>query len=292
MSPRKYLSLPLAVLVLALTDTAAAQPSDQRPAVSFDLIFHDLKAQGRWLQLRDGRWAWQPRGVGPRWRPFIQGAWVISQLGWYWLSDYPWGYVTSHYGRWAWREQAGWVWIPGNRWSPAKVLWAQSRHGLAWRPLPEPSTSPTAQSKQLDLWIVANWNDLRRSLIPPPDRTRQVGTSRLPLEAIVVSTATVSLVRNLRPSEGWQLLKGATSEGSGTGQPDPALVEAATGRRLEPIAIVPTRHRRELLIVGRDRTILVAYRPVIREAADEIQAFILRKAKQYRRLKQIRARKP
>jgi hypothetical protein len=55
----------------------------------------------------------------------------------YWQSDYPWGDIAFHYGRWAYTA-TGWVWVPGYEYAPAWVVW---RHDdadgfVGWAPLP------------------------------------------------------------------------------------------------------------------------------------------------------------
>jgi hypothetical protein len=38
----------------------------------------------------------------------------LAPWGWTWIDDMPWGFATSHYGRWA-RIDDRWAWVPGPR---------------------------------------------------------------------------------------------------------------------------------------------------------------------------------
>jgi hypothetical protein len=59
-----------------------------------------------------------------------------------WVSDLPWGWVTFHYGRWAYTGTRGWAWIAGRRYAGAWVDWrAPGRDGgddgvIGWGPMP------------------------------------------------------------------------------------------------------------------------------------------------------------
>src|SRR6185437_1324345 len=55
---------------------------------------------------------------------------------WIWQSDYSWGYIPFHYGRWVWAGSY-WGWIPGRRYAPAWVSWRVGAGGyIGWAPLP------------------------------------------------------------------------------------------------------------------------------------------------------------
>jgi hypothetical protein len=91
------------------------------------------------VQLADGIWAWQPMvsSVSPDWVPYRdRGHWVLTDEGWYWSSDYSWGWAAFHYGRWSRERSFGWVWHPGSVWAPAWVTWRNSETYAGWAPLP------------------------------------------------------------------------------------------------------------------------------------------------------------
>ena len=59
----------------------------------------------------------------------------MSENGWTWDSDYPWGWAPFHYGRWDFDKDEGWFWIPGNEWGPGWVLWNKPPGHYRWTPL-------------------------------------------------------------------------------------------------------------------------------------------------------------
>lgn len=98
-----------------------------------------LAPHGSWVTLSDYGTCWRPTIVvaDPTWKPYCNGGrWVWSDSGWYWQSDYSWGWATFHYGRWCNDRRAGWVWVPGNVWGPAWVSWRNSPDYCGWAPLP------------------------------------------------------------------------------------------------------------------------------------------------------------
>ena len=66
---------------------------------------------------------------------------IRERYGWTWVSNEPFGWATYHYGRWAYSNRLGWVWVPGTQWAPAWVAWRGSDDHLAWAPLP-PDAGP------------------------------------------------------------------------------------------------------------------------------------------------------
>ncbi len=98
---------------------------------STDVFIRPLAQYGDWVESRWGR-AWAPR-VASNWRPYTNGYWGENRL---WITDEPWGWATYHYGRWAFDERAGWVWVPGTEWAPSWVAWRDSDDYSGWAPLP------------------------------------------------------------------------------------------------------------------------------------------------------------
>ncbi|PYK99471.1 MAG: hypothetical protein DME19_08530 [Verrucomicrobia bacterium] len=71
------------------------------------------------------------------WRPYSNsGRWLWTDCGWYWQSDYSWGWAPFHYGRWYRSPRHGWVWAPDTTWGPAWVTWRYSDTYCGWAPLP------------------------------------------------------------------------------------------------------------------------------------------------------------
>jgi hypothetical protein len=102
-------------------------------------FYGDLSPYGTWVDLEGYGWCWQPAQVAanPQWQPYCDdGHWVYTEDGWYWQSDYAWGWAPFHYGRWLRHERAGWVWFPDRVWGPAWVTWRMAGDNCGWAPLP------------------------------------------------------------------------------------------------------------------------------------------------------------
>jgi len=72
------------------------------PPEDVSYFYNDLSPYGAWVQLGGIGWCWQP---GP-WsliahEPLLATAVIgfYSDCGWYWASDYSWGWAPFHYGR-------------------------------------------------------------------------------------------------------------------------------------------------------------------------------------------------
>lgn len=100
------------------------------------LFYERLSPYGRWFDVSGYGYCWRPTITTARWRPYVDGCWVWSSLGWTWQSNEPFGWATYHYGRWVNLSRYGWVWVPGDEWAPAWVSWRQSRDYVGWAPLP------------------------------------------------------------------------------------------------------------------------------------------------------------
>lgn len=108
------------------------------PATHFEIsLFWDaLSPYGDWLWVDPWGWVWTPWDVEPGWRPYTDGHWVWTHLGWTWVSDRPWGWAPFHYGRWDYHPHHGWLWIPDTVWAPAWVAWRTGNGWVGWAPLP------------------------------------------------------------------------------------------------------------------------------------------------------------
>lgn len=113
----------------------------------------ELAADGRWeLHSKLGN-VWFPSDVAADWVPYRDGSWrYLPPWGWTWIDNAPWGFATSHYGRWA-QIDGRWGWAPGERvvaadYSPAVVAFLGASgfglsrpgdigtpSGVAWFPL-------------------------------------------------------------------------------------------------------------------------------------------------------------
>jgi len=119
------------------TSYAASDYAPQPTSVSY---FYDaLAPYGNWVNVSGYGLCWQPTVVtaNPEWRPYCdRGRWVYSDCGWYWQSDYSWGWAPFHYGRWFSDANYGWLWAPDSTWGPAWVSWRYSNDYCGWAPLP------------------------------------------------------------------------------------------------------------------------------------------------------------
>jgi hypothetical protein len=119
-------------------DSAAQLPSQED---NFDYFHDQLAPFGSWVNV-GGVMYWHPDqaiAVNPDWRPYYDmGQWIQTDNGLYWQSDYTWGDIPFHYGRWILDPNYGWLWAPDYTWGPAWVFWRQSEGDAAigWAPLP------------------------------------------------------------------------------------------------------------------------------------------------------------
>jgi hypothetical protein len=134
-----------ALLLGALPMTGSAQPSisaglrigpSGRARVDVGVFYDDLASYGHWIQRPSYGWVWTPRVAARSWRPYEDGHWVWTDLGWTWASNEPFGWATYHYGRWYDDPDYGWEWVPGNQWAPAWVDWQAGNDYVGWAPLP------------------------------------------------------------------------------------------------------------------------------------------------------------
>jgi chemotaxis protein histidine kinase CheA len=130
---------------LAASTPAAAAPLAAPAAPRDYAVFYErLAPHGRWIDVSGHGLCFQPRLARNRtWRPYVDGCWGWSSLGWTWQTSEPFGWATYHYGRWLNLTSHGWLWVPGCEWAPAWVAWRQSRDHIGWAPLP-PESGPCA----------------------------------------------------------------------------------------------------------------------------------------------------
>jgi hypothetical protein len=116
--------------------------------VSVDFFYDNLDG-GSWVEVGNYGYCWQPDVASdPSWRPYSDGYWAYTDLGWTWISYEDWGWATYHYGRWVRIADYGWVWRPGYEWAPAWVSWRFGGGYAGWAPLP-PETEVVYESRPL-----------------------------------------------------------------------------------------------------------------------------------------------
>jgi len=116
------------------TQAAAVEP----PLVPPD-FYEPLSPYGSWIDVEGYGRCWQPTVAVaiPTWRPYCdRGHWIWTDCGWYWYSDYSWGWAPFHYGRWCSYPRVGWFWVPDTCWGPSWVSWRHTGSYCGWAPLP------------------------------------------------------------------------------------------------------------------------------------------------------------
>lgn len=139
---------PTTAVVAAPVPVVIAQPMQvnrpvvvAQPAIGADAayFYQELSPYGRWILAEDNQWYWQPTvaATSAGWRPYWdKGRWVYTDNGWYWSSEYTWGWAAFHYGRWHLHPHHGWLWYPDRVWGPAWVTWRSGGDYCGWAPLP------------------------------------------------------------------------------------------------------------------------------------------------------------
>ncbi len=114
---------------------AASRGAGPQPVVALEDFVEALAPHGTWVEHRRWGRVWRPKDVGPDWKPYFRGRWARTDLGWYWVSEEPWGWATYHFGRWFLDPLEGWIWVPGRGWAPAWVAWRVGKRLAGWAPI-------------------------------------------------------------------------------------------------------------------------------------------------------------
>jgi hypothetical protein len=128
----------LLISIFSLAAVATSTKADAQPGFSgnidFNTFYQELSPYGQWMDVpRYGRvWSYNEPGF----RPYAtNGQWENTDQGWSWNSNYQWGSIPFHYGRWELDPYYGWLWIPGYDYAPAWVVWSQAGDCYGWAPL-------------------------------------------------------------------------------------------------------------------------------------------------------------
>ncbi len=192
------------VALLAVVSGCGESPRTTSTPPPVNNPFSVLDAYGQWIEFPEYGEVWQPR-VGYDWQPFVEGRWVWTDRGWLWHSEEPFGWVVYHYGYWVQEGAAGWLWVPGNDWSPARVRWVVRDDMIGWAPMPPPGRQlPVAVEARS--WVVVT---------PRQFTERNVGRYRSSLPHADI----------------------APREEHGSRQPDVDLVERATNAKVDKVQL-------------------------------------------------------
>ena len=97
-----------------------------------------LDRHGTWVEDSIYGRVWVParKEVGADFVPYLTaGHWAYGDE-YVWASDYAWGWVPFHHGRWVLTERRGWAWIPGRTYAGAWVLWRAGEDYVGWTATP------------------------------------------------------------------------------------------------------------------------------------------------------------
>ena len=132
---------------------AFAENGDQDDQ-SYEGFYDQLSPYGSWVYYAGYGNVWVPQDVPSDFSPYVtSGHWVYADCGWTWSSDYDWGSIPFHYGRWFRDNTYGWMWMPGYEWAPAWVAWGSYDNYYCWAPLaPFVSYSATYYNTQSFCW--------------------------------------------------------------------------------------------------------------------------------------------
>jgi hypothetical protein len=196
----------------------------QETTVSFQLFYDQMSPYGSWVEYQNYGYVWIP-DVDRDFSPYCtNGHWVYTDYGWTWASDYPWGWAAFHYGRWAYDDQIGWLWIPGNDWGPAWVTWRRSQGYYGWAPMGPGVSVEVSFGRGYRVppehWTFINERDIDRSDI---DR-RYVDRST---NVTIINNTTVINTTHIDESRHTTYVAG----------PDRAEVERVTSKAVRPIPV-------------------------------------------------------
>ena len=108
------------------------------PTVTDAEIDATLEPYGEWVESADYGLVWRPYAtvVGVDFTPYESGGqWVYTDFGWTFTSEWDWGWLPFHYGRWGFSASFGWYWAPGRVWGPGWVSWGVGHGYVGWCPL-------------------------------------------------------------------------------------------------------------------------------------------------------------
>ena len=160
---KSKLALLLIPLIFLFANLSSAQVNENsnngnNDTITLRTLHNELDTAGEWIKIDkseldpesvdptdtvyvdedvDVEYVWRPHYsvADDDWNPYNNGQWVWCDVGWTWVSDYTWGWLPYHYGRWWCSPVWGWVWSPGYTWAPCWVSWYWYGGYYGWYPI-------------------------------------------------------------------------------------------------------------------------------------------------------------
>src|SRR6478609_2910032 len=158
----------IAVLFIAFNTWTMIVPQKaiSQVSIDFQIFYDDLSPYGSWVLNSHYGYVWIP-DVYQDFIPYgTNGHWVFTDIGWTWVSNYPWGWAPFHYGRWYYDYIYGWIWVPDYEWGPAWVVWRNYEGYYGWAPIGPGISINIAYGGSYNLpsnqWILVKDRDLGR----------------------------------------------------------------------------------------------------------------------------------
>jgi Family of unknown function (DUF6600) len=180
-------------------------------------FYEPLNPYGRWEVVGSYGRCWRPGHVAGDWRPYCNGNWERTEAGWYWVSDEPWGWATYHYGRWDFSDQDGWYWVPQTQWAPAWVSWHTGGGYIGWAPLYTSDVRVIAPRAYVFV-------EERHFMEPVRSSTVVVNNLTIINQTVIHEAPTI------------------------------AVVEKASGRKIQALPVQELRHKTEAAVVAKQGT--------------------------------------
>jgi hypothetical protein len=124
--------VPIGVAPDAYADTDPSALTDFRDT---------LDPHGTWVDdpIYGTVWMPSPDEIGDDFTPYVSAGHWAYDGDYVWVSDYAWGWVVFHFGRWERIVERGWAWVPGRLYAGAWVVWRVGGDEYAyigWAPMP------------------------------------------------------------------------------------------------------------------------------------------------------------
>jgi hypothetical protein len=104
------------------------------PVADTDVFYDQLSPYGVWVSDPTVGQAFIPDEAS--FVPYTNGYWEDTDVGFVWVSNEPFAWATSHYGRWFFNNDYGrWAWMPDTTWGPNWVNWYETDGEFGWSPL-------------------------------------------------------------------------------------------------------------------------------------------------------------